>query len=362
MNFENPLLLFLLAPWAVLVWFLTWRMNRSANALSLAISPRFLPRVTLLTRPAHRVLYGFWLFFGGSLILAAVAGPVAISRGSVRGESVRPILFVLDGSLSMMAEDTVPVFPGKGPDGVSGLPIKGKNRMDLAAKVALVVADAFPKSSVALASYSGLAVSHSPFTHDHGALRQVLSKFEDHWYQQTGTDFRSGLDLVLRQQGRRGGEHMQVLWISDGEEEHGRGFEDEARTLSRMGIPIHTVAVGSAKGTKIWVKRPEDMLANKSKARTETFKTRKETSALKKLADLTGGSFFDLEEKPDLTPVVKALGKSTYSARMGSTASPTDMSWVFLIAFTFWWLLDLFVLDAWPLWKRRRHRPAGGLP
>lgn len=356
MNFESPLLLFLAGPWAVLLWFLAWRQERAARALASAVSPRFLPALTLLTTGKRRLFYDAWLFLGGALLIAAAARPVALTRASIRGESVRPVLVVLDGSLSMLAEDTVPVEPGPAPDGSYRADLKEKNRMLLAARVAQSVMDSFPKSSFALVSYSGLAVAHSPFTRDRGALRQVLSHFEDHWYEQTGTDFRSGLDMVLRLSSRRGGAHMQVLWLSDGEEEQGRDFSAEVSTLARLGIPIHTVALGSRKGAKVRVKRPEDLLSHKAKAHTVTFTTKKETKGLAKISAATGGSFFDLGDKPNLVPILNALRGSTYTANMGDRKAPGDVSWLVLFGFGLWWLIDFFFFDSLPL---RFHRRPG---
>ncbi|MBN8216383.1 MAG: VWA domain-containing protein [Spirochaetes bacterium] len=345
MSFREPLLLLLLGPWALLALLFAMRQRAALLALAVAVAPRFRSSLTAFGRPASFAIYAALTFTAGALLLIAAAGPEASGGSTAMGAEVRPIVFVLDASFSMLSKDAVEV---------AGLPTN-TSRLRQGTLVIGAVLSAYPSTPIALASYSGMAVLHAPFTRDHGAVRQYLGDFEEHAFEKTGSDFRTALECALRLSARPGGARCQVVLLSDGENDHSGKWDDELDALAQRGIPVHTVALGSRKGVTLSIKRPEDILAGKKSARPFKWTTAKVTAHLEKIAHRTGGAFVDLEESPQLTGLLAAIQKQTGGGAAASLPVPRDVGAPFILGSLVLFSLDFF-LQVLGFFRRRRGR------
>ena len=86
-----------------------------------------------------------------------------------------------------------------------------------------------------------------------------------------------------------------ILLLSDGETTTGRDPTDVARKAKRLGIPIHTVALGTTGGT---ITTPSGI----------TVPVAPDPETMKEIADLSDGRAFQAEDADDLSRIYEGLG------------------------------------------------------
>jgi len=215
-----------------------------------------------------------------ALLVAAAALALALALARPRwGEATETVerrgldlVFVLDTSLSMSAADVSP------------------SRFWLAQSVVRRLAAALPGHRVALVAAEGEGEVMTPLTVDGAVLDLLLDALSPGSLPQPGTRLAPALERAADLFGPGSETHRVVVVVSDGEDHGG----DLARPLARLreaGAVVLALGVGTAQGAPLALAgRPGEFKRDRD---GEVVVSRLHPETLRRLAEATGGSYFE---------------------------------------------------------------------
>lgn len=207
------------------------------------------------------------------------------------------VIFMLDVSNSMNAEDIDP----------SRL-VEAKNLMVNAMQK-------MKNDKIGIVIFAGEAVSIMPLTTDYGTAETYISAVETNSMKIQGTDFLKGMQAAAEKFKNVSKGSRKVILLSDGEDNEGN---DNAaiRLANKEGISITSVGIGTDEGAPV----PEYVFGQLMGYKTDidggTVISKRQTEALKKMAESTGGDYIDgnnINEGPN--KIVDAINKKSSSAQ-----------------------------------------------
>ncbi len=255
---------------------LYWRFDRRHDAdLAKWMHPRFRQRLTVGYSPRLRKLKrGLWLV-AMMLLFAAVAGPrMGYEWREVKRKGI-DILFAVDTSRSMLAEDLSP------------------NRLERARLGILDFVDRLEGDRIGLIPFAGSAFALCPLTLDYDAFRESLNALDTDLIPRQGTDLATAIAEAERLFDENGNNHRVLVLLTDGEDLQGSVIK-AAEDAAKKGMAIYTVGVGSSEGAQIPVPLRNgrtDFVRDES---GQIVKTALDETTLKKIAEATGGLYVPL--------------------------------------------------------------------
>jgi Ca-activated chloride channel family protein len=280
---------------AVIVLGVLERRNRSA--LGAFLSPVMQARLTAQATGARSVARL------GLVLCAMLAAIGALMRPQVRGETetvtsiqaTADIMFVLDTSRSMLAEDAAP------------------NRLARAkAEIAQLVGK-LDGHRVGLVAFAGRAAPMCPLTPDHSFFTTVLSTVDTRSAGRGGTRVGEAIKTAVRGFPPGGGAKLIVL-ITDGDDQDTYS-EDAAKLARDAGLKIVAIGLGSETGSEITLTDPATGAKTKLMHDGKPVISKLDGDRLRKIALVTEGAYVpagtsavDLESimKTHVAPMVSA--------------------------------------------------------
>jgi len=286
---------------AAIIWLLM-RADRKRRARlqrlgELDIVQRLLPPIA--TRSSRwRIIR---LAIAGALIGVAVAGPRwGTEQTIVRSRGI-DMVFALDASLSMMAQDDRPSRLARMKQEVRRL--RAMSRGD----------------RVGLIAFAGRSYVLSPLTIDAGALDLFLDNLDPSVVGQAGSSLakaiRQGTDLLLL---TKSGADRALVVMSDGEAFE--GVEDvvaEARRAGTQNISLVTVGFGTAAGANIPIREGNSNTVKRDD-NGQVVVTHYQPEFLRAAAQAANGTFIDAAESDKATRVRAALASLRRQQRVAS--------------------------------------------
>jgi Ca-activated chloride channel homolog len=277
-SFQAPIFLLALAlvPLASFAYTVAQRRRRAAEDAfaSPAVRASALPRRPGWRRHAPMALYG--------LALAALAVALARPEATIATSSERAtVVLATDHSGSMQATDVAP------------------DRLTAVREAAVRFLDRVPDRVRvgAVAFDHNAAVLEAPTT-DRAPVRAAIDGLRPSGGTATGEGLATALDQI------RGAAAEPppgaIVLLSDGASTHGREPLPVAQEAGRLGIPIYTVALGTAEGTVVGsdgVSRPVPP----------------DPATLAAIAEASGGQAFTADDVDGLTAVYERLGSQVAS-------------------------------------------------
>lgn len=272
-SFGNIWLLLLLIFIPLLGWmmlyFVKWRNSRKNIFSEQRFQDGLFRNPSRFTRFLP-VLYLMALFF---LILAMVdllSGHEEIKTS----QNMNSVIFVLDVSNSMNAEDVSP------------------SRLVQAKNLMINTMQELDNDKVGIIIFAGEAASIMPMTTDFTAAETYISGVETNMMKIQGTDFQKAVaEAVKKFKNVAPGSRKMVL-VSDGEDNEGND-EAAAKLAAKEGIIITTAGIGSDEGAPVPDYLYGQLMGYKTDRMGQTVISRRQTEALKKIADRTGGQYVD---------------------------------------------------------------------
>ncbi|HEX7835869.1 MAG TPA: VWA domain-containing protein [Kofleriaceae bacterium] len=209
---------------------LEWRSRSALGAFLSPVMQRRLTAQATLGRLAARL---------GLLLLAMLAAIGALMRPQVRGEtetvtavqSSADVMFVLDTSRSMLAEDAAP------------------NRLARAKAEIGQLVGRLDRHRVGLVAFAGRAAMMCPLTPDHAFFGTVLATVDTRSAGRGGTRVGEAIKTAVRGFPAGQGAKLIVL-ITDGDDQDPYS-EDAAKLARDAGIKIVAIGLGSETGSEI---------------------------------------------------------------------------------------------------------------
>ncbi|MBC7420383.1 MAG: VWA domain-containing protein [Bdellovibrio sp.] len=232
-------------------------------------------------------------------IVIALARPQAgESQQEVKSEGVE-LLVVADVSESMLAEDVKP-------SRLAQMKIELSKLLDL-----------MPGNKIGIIAFAGSSTLLCPLTSDPNALRMYIDSLDTNSVSSQGTNFETALSYAKEAFEKGGVTQDQqsrttraILVVSDGEDQE-PGALEAAKSFTKDGIRIYTMAYGTDKGAAIPVRDQYGNMTGFKKDRSgQTIMTKVKGDFLSELAKAGEGDFYFAYFNGDhLKKFVQDLGK-----------------------------------------------------
>jgi Ca-activated chloride channel homolog len=270
---------------------------RNRSALGAFLSPVMQARLTAQATTARLVTRL------GLVLLAMLAAIGALMRPQARGETetvstmqaTADVMFVLDTSRSMLAEDTAP------------------NRLARAKAEIAQLVGRLDRHRVGLVAFAGRAATMCPLTPDHSFFTTVLSTVDTRSAGRGGSRVGEAIKAAVRGFPAGPGAKLMVL-ITDGDDQD--PYSEEAAGLARDdGIKIVAIGLGSEAGSEITLTDPATGAKAKLMHDGAPVISKLDGERLRKIALKTEGAYIpagtsavDLESimKSHVAPMVNA--------------------------------------------------------
>lgn len=185
------------------------------------------------------------------------------------------ILFAVDTSRSMLAEDLTP------------------NRLERARLGVLDFLEQLEGDRVGLIPFAGTAFSLCPLTLDYDAFRESLNAINTDLIPRPGTDLASAIKEADRLFDEEGNNQRLLVLITDGEDLEGEALK-AAEKSAELGTTIYTVGVGAADGQLIPMRDRYGRQSYLKDENGEEVRTKLDSATLEAIATSTGGLYVPL--------------------------------------------------------------------
>jgi len=182
------------------------------------------------------------------------------------------VLFALDSSRSMLAEDISP------------------NRLERAKLGMLDFVDRLEGDRVGLLPFAGSAFLLCPLTLDYEAFRHSLEAVDTEIIPRKGTDLASAIREAERIFVESGNNFKILVVITDGEDLQGEAFT-AAQDAAEKGMVIHTVGIGSSSGELIPISTRGSSTDYLRDSQGELVRSKLDEAGLRAIAEAAGGIY-----------------------------------------------------------------------
>ena len=205
----------------------------------------------------------------------AVARPqIGTHAVPVKAEGI-DLVFALDTSLSMLAEDIKP------------------NRLTRAKHEMSALMDKLRGDRVGIVIFSGASFIQCPLTFDYSAAKMFLDSVNTNSISVPGTALESAIQTALRAfENSPPNSAKVIVALTDGESHDGDALK-AAEDAEKAGVKIYAIGIGSEKGELIPLRDEQGNLSGYKKDRDgNVVMTKLDQLTLEKIAALTDGQFY----------------------------------------------------------------------
>jgi Ca-activated chloride channel family protein len=161
-----------------------------------------------------------------------------------------------------------------------------------------------------------------------------VDAIETNSMQIQGTDFLNGMKVAVQKFKNVNKDARKIVLLSDGEDNEGN---DEAaiRLAKKEGIMITSVGIGSDEGAPVPEYAFGQLMGYKADMSGQTVISKRQTEALKKMSESTGGTYIDgnnINEAPD--QIIDALKKKTGSSSTMVKSQNANHYYQYFLAFS----------------------------
>ncbi|WP_347172724.1 VWA domain-containing protein [Polaribacter uvawellassae] len=332
---EEPIYFYYLAiiPAIIVVFLLAfwWKKRTQKKFTDRVLLEKLAPN----TSTFKSVLKLVFLVIGfGFLIISLVNPKMGTKLKTVKREGV-DVVFALDVSKSMLAEDIAP------------------NRLEKAKQIISKIIDKLGSDRVGIIIYAGNSYPLLPITTDHAAAKMFLQNANPDMVSSQGTAINEALNLAKTYYNNDEQTNRFLIIISDGED-HQEDTKQVAQNMSKEGIKVYTIGVGTEKGGPIPMKVSGSLIGYK-KHKGETVITKRMPEMLEAIANAASGRYIDgnKTEKPVdfIEELIANAQKNEFETKQFSDYKD-QFQW-FIGLGIFFLLIDVFFLDKKTKWVKK---------
>lgn len=209
------------------------------------------------------------------LILAIVGIHRKERKGSIAIDKASNIIFLMDISNSMNAED-----------------IAEKSRLEQAKNIVSQTLKQLNNDRVGVVAFAGEAQSLMPLTDNYSAVDILVNELETGIIKQQGTDFWVAIKQSSQRMSHIPIGTKKIILISDGENNEGN-HQEAIKEAQKHETSIISVGIGTENGAPIPEKKLDIYSGYKKDNNGQTIITKRETEILKLIAEQTNGIYID---------------------------------------------------------------------
>jgi len=278
---------------------------------------------------------GVIIFAFAFLIVGLVNPKMGSKLKTIKREGV-DIVFALDVSRSMLAEDIAP------------------NRLEKAKQIIGRIIEQLGSDRVGVIVYAGNIYPLLPITTDHAAANMFLQNASPDMVSSQGTAINEALSLAKSYYNNDEQTNRFLVIISDGED-HQEETKQMAENLASDGVKVFTVGVGTDKGGPIPIRLNGARIGYKKDREGETVITRRNQEVLQTIADIGNGRYIDgnFTEDPvkEITEVLTNAQKNEFETKQFADYKD-QFQWFLGIGLLFL-LIDVVLFDKKTKWLKK---------
>lgn len=237
------------------------------------------------------------------------------------------LIFMMDTSLSMLAED---IKPNRAQ----------KSKMEIKSFVRSLKGD-----RVGMIAFAGSSFLQAPLTLDYAAFFLFLDGIEVGYIPDPGTSLSKAIGMAIRSFPKEQTKHKAVIVFTDGEDHEG-GIDEVIKAAKESGTRIYTIGVGSEEGDPIPLKDESGRKSGFKKDRAgQVVVTKLNKPLLEKIASETGGVYLPSTPAENEVELVlkhlETLGQRQFKERM--VAEKEDHYQIFILIALLFLLMEMMV-------------------
>ncbi|MEB8328418.1 VWA domain-containing protein [Flavobacteriaceae bacterium KMM 6897] len=278
-----------------------------------------------------------FLLLGLSFLIVGLVNPkIGTKMETVKREGV-DIVFALDVSKSMLAEDIAP------------------NRLEKAKRLVSEIINQLASDRIGIIAYAGQAFPQLPITTDYGAAKMFLQSMNTDMLSSQGTAINEAINLATTYYDDEQQTNRVLFIISDGEDHSEGATVDAVDAAVEMGIQIFTIGVGQAKGAPIPIKKNGVVQSLKKNAQGEVVITKLNEEILKEIANEGNGEYINGSNTDEAVEFIKEqlnqIDKTEFEAKQFAEYKD-QFQWFLGIGLLFLFL-DIFLLERKTKWLKK---------
>lgn len=242
-------------------------------------------------------------------------------------QKLNNVIFMLDVSNSMNAEDIEP------------------SRLTGAKNLMINTMQKMKNDKVGIVIFAGQATSIMPLTTDYTSAETYIGGVETSSMKIQGTDFLKAMEIAVNKFKDINKGSRKVVLLSDGEDNEGN---DNAaiKLANKEGIMVTSVGVGTDEGAPVPEYQFGQLMGYKSDLNGQTVISKRQTEALMKMAESTGGSYIDgnnINEAPD--KIIDALNKKSSATETLVRSQNANHYYQYFLAVSILFFLIIFLFN-----------------
>ena len=309
-----------------------WKSNIQDNFLSKNALMRLSPNISSF-KPYLRI---FTILFCLIFLVLAMINPQMGTKMETFKRFGVDIVFAVDVSRSMLAEDIVP------------------NRLEKSKQLVNQIINTLNGDRIGIVAYAGKAFPQLPITTDYSSGKMFLQSMNTDMISSQGTAIDEAIQLATNYYDDESKIERILIIISDGED-HNDVSVDMAKIASEKGIIIYTIGVGKEKGAPIPIKKNGIIQSYKKDNKGEVVITKLNRQVLVDIANQTGGEFIDGSDTKFVVNRIGEILKETEKKEFESKkfSEYKDQFQWFLAIGLLLLFIEIFLFDSKTFWVKK---------
>lgn len=242
-------------------------------------------------------------------------------------QKLNNVIFMIDVSNSMNAEDV------------------STSRLQEAKDLVINTMKKLKNDKVGIVIFAGQATSIMPLTTDYNSAENFISAIETNSLKIQGTDFLKAMEVAVDKFKNINKNGRKIVLLSDGEDNEGN--ENAAIKLAnKEGLIVTSVGIGTDEGAPVPEYVYGQLMGYKSDTNGQTVLSRRQTEALGKIAESTGGTYVDGNNIGDApSKIVDALNKNSSSAETLVKSQNANHYYQYFLAISIVFFMIIFLFN-----------------
>ena len=281
------------------------------------------------------IIKTFIILIGTSMLIIAMVNPKIGTKIETFQRLGVDIVFAVDVSKSMLAEDITP------------------SRIEKSKQLVSQVINNLGGDRIGIVAYAGKAFPQLPLTTDYSSAKMFLQNMNTDMLSSQGTAIDEAIKLSSTFFDQDQSTERLLFIVSDGEDHNDLSF-DMADLAAKNNITIYSIGVGTEKGSPIPIKKNGIVMSYKKDINGEVVITKLNKNYLEKISDKTGGKFIEGSVTDnvidDVIQILEKTEKKEFDTQKFSEFQD-QFQW-FIFAGLILIVIDVFMRDGKTIWLK----------
>ena len=243
-----------------------WKIKTQKLFFSKSNLERLSPNISQI-KPIIKILA---ILIGSSMFVIAMINPKIGTKIETFQRLGVDIVFALDVSKSMLAEDIIP------------------SRIDKSKQLIGQIINNLGGDRIGIVAYAGKAFPQLPLTTDYSSAKMFLQNMNTEMLSSQGTAIDEAIRLSSTYFDQDQSTERLLFIVSDGEDHNDLSYE-MAELAAKNNITIYSIGVGTEKGSPIPIKKNGIVMNYKKDSNNEVVITKLNKIHLENISEKTGG-------------------------------------------------------------------------